>query len=147
MMYVRSRKLPDGITIVSVHGYMMSGPQLGALHRKVSRIVAKGYRWIILDLGRVEWMNSAGLGALISCLTTCRDAGGDMSVARVTRKVNSLFMITQVIKVFDTFDKLGDAVWELRLARERVEGSPIDHRSRPVWDILLRRRMADSAES
>ena len=147
MMYVRSRKLPDGIAIVSIHGYMMNGPHLGALHRRVRRLVTKGNRWIVLDLGLVEWMNSAGLGALISCLTTCRDAGGDLNVARITRKVESLFMITQVIKVFDTFDKLGDAVWELRLTRERVETGPVAHRSRPVWGALLRRRLADSAES
>jgi anti-sigma B factor antagonist len=139
MMYVRSRKLPDGIAIVSAHGYMMNGANLGALHRRVQRLVAKGNRWIVLDLGQVEWINSAGLGALISCLTTCRDAGGDLNVARVTRKVNSLFMITQVTRIFDTFDRPGDAVWNLRLAREKAEGVPVARRRRPVRETLLGR--------
>jgi anti-sigma B factor antagonist len=55
-------------------------------------------------------MNSSGLGALMGSLTTTRNAGGELKLANVTEKVQSLFMITKLITIFSTYDSVEDAV-------------------------------------
>jgi anti-sigma B factor antagonist len=58
----------------------------------------------------VEWMNSTGLGILISGLTTLRNNGGELKLACVTDKIQSLLTITKLITVFENFDTIEDAV-------------------------------------
>ena len=55
-----------------------------------------------MDLGEVEWMNSSGLGLLISSLTTTRNSGGEMKLARATDKITSLLVITKLNSVFES---------------------------------------------
>jgi anti-sigma B factor antagonist len=55
-------------------------------------------------------MNSTGLGALMGSMTTLKSAKGDLKLSRVTDKVKSLFMITKLITIFDTFETIEEAV-------------------------------------
>ncbi len=64
----------------------------------------------MIDLKEVDWMNSTGLGIMISCLKTVREAGGDMKLANVTDKIKSLLTITKLITVFDAYNSTDDAV-------------------------------------
>ncbi len=113
-MYIRSRRTGEQIAVVTVYGKMRGGPELRSLHKNVRRLTEQGFHWMVIDIGNVEWMNSSGLGALISCMVSCRNLGGSIVVARPTRKVRSLFMITQVMKLFETRDSLISAIEALR---------------------------------
>ena len=62
------------------------------------------------DLAKVDWMNSTGLGILISGLTTLRNNGGELKLANVTEKIQSLLTITKLITVFENFDSVEEAV-------------------------------------
>ena len=64
----------------------------------------------MIDLGKVKWMNSSGLGILIGSMTTLKNAGGELKLAAVTEKVQSLFMITKLVTIFDTEDDVETAV-------------------------------------
>jgi anti-sigma B factor antagonist len=120
-MHVRSRRTREQIAIVTVYGNMRGGPELRALHKSVKRLTEQGFPWIVIDIGNVDWMNSAGLGALISCMVSCQNHGGNVVVARPTRKVRSLFMITQVMKLFETRDSQIAAVEALREMKGTTE--------------------------
>ena len=63
-----------------------------------------------IDLSKVKWMNSSGLGALMASLTTLRNAGGDLKLANVTKKIESLLLITKLITVFETYESVDRAV-------------------------------------
>jgi len=65
---------------------------------------------IPIDLSKVKWMNSSGLGALMAGLTTLRNAGGDLKLANVTKKIESLLLITKLITVFETYESVDRAV-------------------------------------
>ena len=69
-----------------------------------------GFGKIVLDMGQVKWVNSSGLGTLIAAMTSVKNKGGEMKLARVTDKVESLFAITQLIKVFKTYETVDRAV-------------------------------------
>jgi anti-sigma B factor antagonist len=88
----------------------IGGPDQLACHERVKDLIGDNVSWVVMDLGKVEWLNSSGLGMLIGCLTSCRNSGGELVIARPAKKVNSLFMLTQVIKVFQTFETVDEAV-------------------------------------
>ncbi len=109
-MKVKKEEIIDGIGILTISGKMMGGPDQMAVHEQVRDLISDNVNWIVIDLGKVEWLNSSGLGLLMGCLSSCRHADGDLVIARAGRKVNSVFMITQVIKVFETFETIDEAL-------------------------------------
>ena len=65
---------------------------------------------IVVDLSRVKFMNSSGLGMLIGGLTTMRKAGGDLRISGATDKIQSLLVVTKLITVFKHYDSVDKAV-------------------------------------
>jgi anti-sigma B factor antagonist len=88
----------------------MGGPDAVVFHDTLKGYITKGYKNFVIDLAKVDWMNSSGLGILISGLTTVRNANGEMKISRVTDKIQSLLMITKLITVFSTYDSIEDAL-------------------------------------
>ena len=97
------------IAVVRPSGRMMDPFETSRIHKRVKKHIDKGNPWVVIDLGNVEWMNSKGIGMLVSCLTSCRDADGLMVVARPSKKVKSLLMISQVIRLFDSYGSVREA--------------------------------------
>ena len=65
---------------------------------------------IVVDLGSVKFMNSSGLGMLISGFTTIKNGGGSLKLANATEKINSLLVITKLITIFENFNSVDEAV-------------------------------------
>ena len=98
------------VLVFELKGKIMGGPDAVIFHDELKKAVAAGQRKIVLDLGQVEWMNSSGLGMLISALTTTRNNNGEMKLACSTDKITSLLVITKLDSVFETFATVNDAV-------------------------------------
>jgi len=103
-------ELRGDIVIVKLKGDMMGEPDTAAFREKIRELLEKGTKKIILDLSGVKWMNSLGLGALISTFTSVKSHDGEMVITNVTKKVESLFMITQLIKIFKHYDTVDEAI-------------------------------------
>jgi anti-sigma B factor antagonist len=103
-------KMHGDIAVISLKGKLMGGPETLAIHEKVKELTGKKINKVVIDLGSVKWMNSSGLGALMGAMTTLRNAGGELKLTNVTEKVQSLFMITKLITIFETFDEVEQAV-------------------------------------
>jgi anti-sigma B factor antagonist len=100
----------DGVAVVALSGDLMGGPDGAALHDQLHRLKAAGLRRVVVDLGGVRLMNSSGLGMLIGALTTVRNAGGDLRLARVGERVQSLLVITKLAAVFQHYPTVEEAV-------------------------------------
>lgn len=98
------------VAILVLKGNLMGGSETTEVHDKVKELTLTGINKVIIDLSKVKWMNSTGLGALMGSMTTVRNTGGDLKLANVTDKVQSLFMITKLITIFDTFNSTDEAV-------------------------------------
>ncbi|MCR4438570.1 MAG: STAS domain-containing protein [bacterium] len=98
------------VTVLSLAGKVMGGPDAGLLNERVHELIEAGARKVVADLAQVQWMNSSGLGLLISALSTLRNNGGDLKLACVTPRIRSLMTITKLIHVFETFDSVEEAV-------------------------------------
>lgn len=100
----------DGVVVLEPKGKIMGGPDATVLHEKLHEYIEKGQKKVVVDMAKVEWMNSTGLGILISGLTTLRNNQGELKLANVTGKIQSLLTITKLITVFEAFDSVEEAV-------------------------------------
>lgn len=98
------------VVVLELHGNLMGGEETTEVHDKLKGLTQEGFKNFVIDLADVKWMNSSGLGVLMSCLTTAKNADGLMKIANVTEKVESLLMITQLTKVFRNYDSIEKAV-------------------------------------
>lgn len=98
------------IAVLTISGNMMGGPENTALHDKVKSLIADDVKNVVIDLKGVKWMNSSGLGVLMSCFGSLSQAGGKLKLASVAEKVNSVLMITKLIEFFETFESADRAV-------------------------------------
>jgi anti-sigma B factor antagonist len=100
----------NGVVILEPKGKIMGGPDATLLHDQLHEFIDQSKKKVVIDLGKVDWMNSTGLGILISGLTTLRNNGGELKLANVTEKIQSLLTITKLITVFECFDSVEEAV-------------------------------------
>lgn len=103
-------KTSDGIVILELSGKIMGGPDATLLNDKLHELIETGKTNVIADLEKVNWMNSSGLGILIGGLTIMRNNGGDLKLANVTDRIQSLLMITKLLTVFETYDTIEKAI-------------------------------------
>ena len=100
----------NNIVVLEPRGKIMGGPDASLLHDKLYELIESDRKQIVIDLAGVEWMNSTGLGILISSYTTLRNNSGELKLANVTDKIQSLLTITKLVSVFDAHDSVEEAV-------------------------------------
>ena len=103
-------KMVDNVVVLELSGKIMGGPDATLLNDKLHELIEQEKTNVVADLGKVNWMNSSGLGILIGGLTTMRNKQGDIKLARATERIQSLLMITKLLTVFETFDSLDEAI-------------------------------------
>ena len=108
MQYVT--KVLHGVTVFSMNGAILGGPEASALNAELHRLVDHGSVKVVIDLSGVTLMNSSGLGMLIGGYTTLRNAGGDMRLACVGEKIQTLITITKLKPIFPSYASVDDAV-------------------------------------
>lgn len=88
----------------------MGGPEAGQINDKINALIDENKKKIIIDLGKVEWMNSSGLGILIGAITTLKNNDGQMVLIHVSDRIENLLKITKLISVFTIKPDLESAV-------------------------------------
>ena len=101
--------LQDDIVVFNVSGKIMGGEETTMFHGKMHEYIQRNKKNVVIDLAKVEWMNSVGLGMLISALTTVKNSGGRLVLANIT-KIESILTITRLITVFEHYDSRDEAL-------------------------------------
>ena len=94
----------DGVTIVDCSGRITLGEGSVTLRDTVREILAKGQKKILLNLADVNYIDSSGIGELVSAFTTTKNQNGELKLLKLTKKVNDLLQITKLYTVFDVQD-------------------------------------------
>lgn len=105
-----STRQVDGVTIVDLSGRITLGEGIVILRDTVRDLIGRGSNKILLNLGEVNYIDSSGIGELVSAFTTVRNQGGDLKLLNLTNKVHDLLQITKVYTVFDVKDDEAAAV-------------------------------------
>jgi len=101
----------DGVTILDLGGRITLGDtSSGKLRETVREILGSGTKKILVNLGDVSYIDSSGLGELVSTYTTASNQGASVKLLNVQKKVQDLLQITKLYTVFDSFDNEADAV-------------------------------------
>ncbi len=108
-MKIKTRQV-DGITIMDCSGRITLGEGSVQLRDAVRDLLAKGSKQILLNLGDVTYIDSSGIGELVSAFTTVRNQGGDLKLLNLTKKVHDLLQIIKLYTVFDVKDDEASAV-------------------------------------
>ena len=105
-----STRQVDGVTIVDLSGRITLGEGSTMLRDIVRDMIAKGNKKILLNLGDVTYIDSSGIGELVSAFTTVRNGGGELKLLNLTKKVHDLLQITKLYTVFDIKDDEANAI-------------------------------------
>ncbi|HMU42859.1 MAG TPA: STAS domain-containing protein [Ignavibacteriaceae bacterium] len=99
-----------GAVIIELKGNVMGGEDTKNFTDLLHKLIDENKLNVIVDLADVKFMNSSGLGMLISGLTTMKKATGHFKLASVSDKIESLLIITKLITIFETFDNVDAAI-------------------------------------
>ena len=99
-----SERQVDGITILDLSGRITLGEGSVVLRDTIREVLGKGQKRILLNLGDVTYIDSSGIGELVSAFTAVRKEGGELKLLNLTKKVHDLLQITKLYTVFDITD-------------------------------------------
>jgi anti-sigma B factor antagonist len=108
-MKLKTRQV-DGVTILDCSGRITLGEGSVQLRDAVRDLLSKGSKQILLNLGDVTYIDSSGIGELVSAFTTVRNQGGDLKLLNLTKKVHDLLQLTKLFTVFEVYSEEGIAV-------------------------------------
>src|SRR3954463_10936245 len=105
-----SSRQVDGVTVLDMSGRVTLGEGSVVLRDTIRDILGKGNKKILLNLGDVTYIDSSGIGELVSAFTTVRNGGGELKLLNLTKKVHDLLQITKLYTVFDIKDDEPSAI-------------------------------------
>ena len=110
MHITTSTRHVGGVTIVDISGRIVLGEESAALRDLVCDLLSKGHKQILFNLGDVHYIDSSGLGHLVSAFTTVRKQEGVLKLLNLTNKVHDVMQLTRLYTVFDIMDDEAVAV-------------------------------------
>ncbi len=100
----------DGVTIMDLSGRITLGEGSVVLRDVVRDLLSKGNKKILANLADVNYIDSSGIGELVSAFTTVKNQGGELKLLNLTKKVHDLLQITKLYTVFDVKDDEASAI-------------------------------------
>ncbi len=100
----------EGVTILDLSGRITLGEGSVILREQIRDLLAKGQKKILLNLGDVTYIDSSGIGELVSAFTAVKNQGGELKLLKLTKKVHDLLQITKLYTVFDIKDDEAAAI-------------------------------------
>jgi anti-sigma B factor antagonist len=100
----------NGVTILDLHGKVTIGEGSREVRETIRALLENGNKNILMNLGDVSYVDSAGIGELVSSYTTVTNQGGQFKLLNLTKKIRELLAITKLLTVFDSFDDESTAV-------------------------------------
>ena len=107
---VIDQSMAGDVAVLSLSGSFTLSEGQGRLKDKVQSLLFQGHKQIVLDLAGLSYMDSSGLGELVSVYTTVTRNGGRVKVCNLTKRVSDLLSITKLLTVFDVCDSKDEAL-------------------------------------
>ena len=105
----------DGVLVVNCSGRIIFGDESAYLRETIKSALAQ-HRWIVINLGGTNYIDSGGLGTLVALFTSAQNAGGTIKLANLTKRVGDLLQVTKLLTVFEVFDSEEKAVQSFKTA-------------------------------
>ena len=103
-------RVVNNVTILDLKGKFTLGEGDEVLKDKINSLIQQDRKKILLNLGEVPYIDSAGLGEIVRTYTTVSRQGGSLKLLHLTKRITDLLAITKLLTVFETYDTEADAV-------------------------------------
>lgn len=100
----------SGVTVLALSGRITLGEESNQLRTKIKDVLGQGIKRLVLDLGNVSYIDSAGLGTLVAGYTSAQSQGANMKLANLTKRFREQLNITKLVTVFEVYDSVDDAI-------------------------------------
>ncbi|RKZ17525.1 anti-sigma factor antagonist [bacterium] len=108
-MKIKERKR-DGVAILEMSGRLMGGPDAEAFDEILKTLIHEGCRNVVVSMEKVRWVNSTGLGILISGYTTLKKSGGELKLLKVSDRIENIFIVSKLYTVFESYQDEDEAI-------------------------------------
>ncbi|MBN2029399.1 STAS domain-containing protein [bacterium] len=98
------------VLVLKLEGELMGGEGSQIVQDRIYKAIEENTIDVVLDMGGIKWMNSAGLGIIMASITTLRGSGGDLKLANVNKRVLRPIEITKLDRVIEMFKAVDQAV-------------------------------------
>ena len=104
------KKAEGDVMVLQLSGKIMGGPDHEKFHSEIKTLIKEGYVDILLNMSKVSWINSTGLGVLVSAFHTLKKNGGQLKICEVSDRIDNILNVTQLKLVFQTFESCEEAL-------------------------------------
>ncbi len=104
------QSIKGDVTVLNLSGKIMGGPDHEKFMTEIKTLIADGQVDVLLDMRKVSWVNSTGLGILVSGYHTLKKNGGRLKICQVSDRIDNILNVTQLKLVFETFDNCEEAL-------------------------------------
>jgi len=104
----------EGVTIVDLSGRITLGEASVAVRDVIIDLMGKGNKKILLNLGKVDYIDSSGIGVLVTGFSTVRSQGGELKLVNLSKRIRDLLHITKLYSLFDVKDDEAAAIASFR---------------------------------
>jgi anti-sigma B factor antagonist len=109
-MALKTSTLENGIALVEPSGSLVGGDETVDLRAAVAGFVDRNYDKLVIDLSKVNYMNSTAIGVLVSAQTTYSKKGWQVKLCGINKNISNIFVITKLTLVFEVYDTRAEAL-------------------------------------
>jgi len=110
MALIMTEQELNGITVVGMKGEIVLGEESNAFREKIKELLMAGKKKIVLNVANVSYIDSTGVGVLVSCFNSARSHDGALKLVNVWSRFREVLQMTRLLTVFDTYDSESDAI-------------------------------------
>lgn len=103
-------RILENVVVIDLKGKLTIGEGDELLRESINSLLQKGHNKLLLNLGEVPYVDSAGLGEIVRTYTTVKHQGGTLKLVNLTKRITDLLAITKLLTVFDTYESEAEAV-------------------------------------
>ena len=100
----------DGVSVVELDGRIVLGEESDALRGRLKSLMAEGKQKIVLNMGNITYIDSAGLGTLVAAYVSAKSQGASVRLCHLGEKFHEVLQLTRLLTVFDVYDTEAEAV-------------------------------------
>ena len=107
-------RVADGVVVVYVEGKMVGGADSDMLHNYMKDLLKAGHRKFVINLKKVPWADSRGIGMLIGAHTSVKNENGRLVLTNIGDRIDSILTLTRLLLIFKTFDSEQEGIDHLK---------------------------------
>ena len=107
-MQLQKEKFND-VTVITLNGDLLDAANVSEFKREMNPVLTSEYH-VVFDMNQIQFVDSSGVGAILSCLRTLNSQGGDLKICSLTKPVRALFELVRMHKIFDIFNTREEAI-------------------------------------